>query len=422
MVVCISKKAFLFISAGLETVPAILRARELGLHVVATDADSNAPGFKYTDQKLIADTYDIAQTLKVVSQFHAQLTPINGVLCVAADVPKTVSAVATALGIPGISERSAVLVSDKLAMKQQFTKDKVLIPWFCEIESLHHLTVQFNKKNFPLILKPVDSRGVRGVIRLSKDVDIAWAYQESLSHSPSKRVMVEQYLEGPQVSTESLVIDGLAHTPGFSDRNYEYLQRFRPFVIENGGELPSHLNDKQQVSVKQLIQQAAKSLGIHHGVVKGDVVMHDGQPYMIELAGRLSGGYFCSHEIPLNTGVDFVGCAIRQALGEVISMEELRPKIQKAVVQRYLFPKPGIVSGITGVDEVKNMPGIEMCEIRVKKGDEVFMMHNHPARAGVIIAIADTPTQAKMIAETAIKKISIETTLKSVFIGKDAKK
>lgn len=402
-------KTFLFISAGLEAVPAILRARELGLYVVATDADSNAPGFKYTDQKLIADTYDIAQTLQVVTQFHAQIRPIDGVLCVAADVPKTVSAVAKELGISGISAHSAFLVSDKLAMKQQFAKDQVLIPWFCKIESLHHLKIEFNQKKFPLILKPIDSRGARGVIRLSKDVDLAWAYQESLAYSPSQRVMLEQYLAGSQVSTESIIIDGHAYTPGFSDRNYEYLQRFSPFVIENGGELPSHLHSQQQASVKQLIQQAAQSLGIHNGVVKGDVVMHDDEPYVIELAGRLSGGYFCTHEIPLNTGVDFVGCAIRQALGEKITEQELIAKYQKAVVQRYLFPKPGIVSGIEGVDEVKNMPGIEMCEIRVKKGDEISMMHNHPARAGVIIAIAATPAQARVIAETAVKKINIET-------------
>jgi len=403
-------KTFLFISAGLEAVPAILRAKELGLNVIATDADSNAPGFEYVDQKLIADTYNIEETVRVVKHYHTHICPIDGVLCVAADIPKTVSVVANTLGILGITEHSAFLVSDKLAMKQQFQKDQIPIPWFSEIDSFHSLEHQFQKKKFPLILKPVDSRGARGVLRLSKELDLKWAYEESLSHSPTNRVMLEAYLEGPQVSTESLVVDGQVFTPGFSDRNYEYLQRFSPFVIENGGDLPSYLSENIQTSVKQLIQHAAFSLGITNGVVKGDVVIHNSKPYIIELAGRLSGGYFCTHEIPLNTGVDFVGCAIRHALGEKISPSELTPEYQKPVVQRYLFPKPGKVIRVTGVAEVKAMPGIKMCEIRVAVGDTISKVHSHPARSGVILATAETSAQARLLAASAIDNIRIETT------------
>ena len=62
--------------------------------------------------------------------------------------------------------------------------------------------------------------------------------------------MVEQYLDGPQVSTESIVIDGRCFTPGFSDRNYEYLERYAPFFIENGGDLPSHLPEETQAKVR----------------------------------------------------------------------------------------------------------------------------------------------------------------------------
>ena len=62
--------------------------------------------------------------------------------------------------------------------------------------------------------------------------------------------MVEQYLEGPQVSTESVIIGGQCVTPGFSDRNYEHLERYAPFFIENGGDLPSRLDADIQAKVK----------------------------------------------------------------------------------------------------------------------------------------------------------------------------
>jgi biotin carboxylase len=294
-------------------------------------------------------------------------------------------------------------------MKEKFSADGVPVPWFSPVESADHLRRIVTERGLPLVLKPVDSRGARGVLRLAHDVDLAWAYSLSLSHSPTGRVMVEQFLSGPQVSTESLVIDSIAHTPGFADRNYEYLEKYAPHIIENGGQLPSHLSQETQRAVKELVQKAALSLGIRDGVVKGDIVVFDGRPFVIELAARLSGGYFCTHEIPLNTGVDFVRHAIRMALGEKPSPSDLEPRFNRAVVQRYLFPKPGRVVSISGVDEVSAQPEIALCEIRVAPGDVIGPVDSHPARAGVVIATSDNVESALEKATRAIDTIKIET-------------
>src|SRR6202012_1974752 len=111
-------------------------------------------------------------------------------------------------------------------------------------------------------------------------------------------------------STESVVVNGKCYTPGFSDRSYEYLERYAPFFIENGGDLPSQLPEEIQAKVRDLVGRAASPMGISDGTVKGDIVVHDGDPYVIELAARLSGGFFCTREIPLNTGEVFIGSEI----------------------------------------------------------------------------------------------------------------
>src|SRR6185436_18304318 len=98
------------------------------------------------------------------------------------------------------------------------------------------------------------------------------------------------------------------------------------FFIENGGDLPSQLSPEIQAKVKDVVARAAAALGVVDGTVKGDIVVHNGEPYVIELAARLSGGFFCTREIPLNTGVDFIGAAIKVALGEPVSSEDLQPK------------------------------------------------------------------------------------------------
>ncbi|MHB8066847.1 MAG: ATP-grasp domain-containing protein [Desulfobaccales bacterium] len=403
------KRVLLFISGGLEAVPGIRLAREMGLHVVVSDQNPQAPGFAWADDCLLVSTYDVEGTVAAARRYHQTTRRLNGVMCLASDVPLTVASVAAALGLPGISPAAAHLAGDKLAMKRKFAGDGVPVPWFNKVESLAHLHDLAAEQGFPLVLKPVDSRGARGVLLLTPDVDLAWAYRESHRHSPTGRVMVERFLPGPQVSTESLVMDGVAYTPGFSDRNYEYLERYAPFIIEDGGQLPSFLPPKTQEAVRQVVQQAAASLGITNGVVKGDIVVSDAAVFVIELAARLSGGYFCTHEIPLNTGVNFVKQAILLALGEKPDPADLIPRRQQGVAQRYLFPRPGRVFNISGAEEVARRPEIALCEVRVQKNDLIPETDSHPARAGVVIATGGTRQEALAHAVAAVNDIHIET-------------
>lgn len=400
-------KTLLIVSGGIEAIPGIKLARDMGLFVVVSDGNPNAPGFAFANDRIVASTYDVEGTLYSALQYSKERRPIDGVMCIASDVPLTVATIAEALGLAGISTASARLAMDKLAMKQKFHADRIPVPWFASVNSPEQLKHVIGAQGCPLVIKPVDSRGARGVLRLTREVDADWAFNEAKKHSPTGRVMIEKFLSGPQVSTESLMLDGVAYTPGFSDRNYEYLAKYAPHIIENGGDLPSCLPAEVQRAVRELVGRAAISMGIRNGVVKGDIVVCDGEPYVIELAARLSGGYFCTHEIPLNTGVDLVGNAIRVALGERPNAGDLAPRHQRCVCQRYLFPTPGRVISVRGHDKVTNWPGVELCEIRVKPGDLLRTVDDHPARAGVVIVTGETRAEAITLAEKAIESIEI---------------
>ncbi len=259
-------KTLWIISAGAEAIPGIMRAKEMGLHVVASDGDPDAPGFAIADDRVVASTYDVDATVEAAMKYHRKVRAVDGVICIASDVPFTVASVANALGLPSIPIEVARLSMDKLKMKEHFAGSGVPVPWFSPVESLAHLRDLAGEADYPLVLKPVDSRGARGVLRLAPGIDLDWAYQHSLKHSPTQRLMVEQYLEGPQISTESVLVEGRAYTPGFSDRNYEYLDRFSPFIIENGGEMPTRLKDREKQSITRSAEDAARVLGIETGV------------------------------------------------------------------------------------------------------------------------------------------------------------
>lgn len=402
-------KTLLIVSGGVEAADAALRAKQMGLHVVVSDLNPAAPGFAHADSRLIADVYGPQETAAAAERYSRKIRRIDGVICVAADAPLTTAAVCERLGLPGLSRASAELACDKLAMKRRFAATGVPVPWFCEIETPQALQRVAVERGRELVIKPVDSRGSRGVQRVSRVEDLTKAFLLARSHSPSERVMVEQYLDGPQISTESVVVGGRCHTPGFSDRNYEYLERYAPFFIENGGDLPSHLAPQLQAKVKDVVARAAAALGVTNGTVKGDVVVHKGEAYIIELAARLSGGFFCTREIPLNTGVDFVGAAIKVALGEPVELADLEPQYQKPIIQRYAFPPAGRVVSISGDDEARKIEGVIDVVVTAKPGDAIPPAGDKRPSAAMVLSTGSTRDIALNAANEALACLRIKT-------------
>lgn len=402
-------KTIWMVSGGAEAVPGIKRAREMGLRVVVSDGNPQAPGLALADDRVIASTYDVDATVSEAQKYRQSAGPIDGVISIAADVPLTVATMAAELGLPGIPVQTARLAADKLAMKQRFQAAGIPTSWFSPVGSASDLRRIADERGYPLVVKPVDSRGARGVLRLTADVDLEWAFGHSRSFSPTSRTMVEEYLEGPQVSTESIIVDGQAFTPGFTDRNYEYLDRFAPYIIENGGQQPSALNHEDQASIARLAEEAGRALGVKTGVVKGDMVRTPEGPKVVEIATRLSGGWFCTDQIPLATGVDLVGTAIRLALGEKVEPSEFRVRRHLGVAIRYFFPEPGRVVAIENADHFADAHWVHRLGLFVGPDDLVEAVTNHTKRAGFVITTGDTRDEAVARARHVVDTIQIRT-------------
>jgi len=401
-------KTLWIVSGGLEAVPGIQHAREMGFKIVVSDGNPDAPGFKYSDYQIVASTYDSEATVKAALQFSSQVSPIDGVISVASDVPMTVAKVAEALNLPGISVQTAQLSSDKFLMKKHFVEHGIPIPRFGFVESASHLKKIMSEKDFPLIIKPVDSRGARGVLKLSDSVDLDWAYDYSRSYSPSKKVMVEEFLSGPQISTESVMLNGKGFTSGFSDRNYEYLEKFSPFVVENGGQMPSVLSEIEQKQVSALAEKAAFVMGIVNGTAKGDLVLTSAGPKVIEMAARLSGGWFSTDQIPYATGVDLMGAAFKFALNEPVDEVELSPEFQKALAVRYFFPNPGVLKSVRCQQDYRDCEWLLRSGFFVSPGEKIEPVSDHTKRFGFVIATGEDASQAINRAQKFIDSHEIE--------------
>ena len=404
----LQERRLLVISGGREAVPIIERAVARGLHVIVSDGDEKAPGFDVAHETILASTYDAGATLELARRIHEK-DPIHGVMAAAADVPLTVSTVARGLGLPGPSVETARLASDKFLMKEALREAGVPVPWYARVETPGELLEMVRDRRTTLVVKPVDSRGARGVVRLSEGVDPGWAFEEARKNSPTGRVMAEEWVEGVQVSTESVVAGGEIATPGLSERNYEYLERFAPYVIENGGDLPAPLSDEQKEAVDEVILGAARALGLDDWTIKGDIVMGRDGPVVIEVAPRLSGGFFCTHTIPLSSGVNIVDAALLLALGMEVRASDYAPRSWRFVSQRYWFAEPGRVREVSIPPHIEYVHGLETMSINVREGDVIGPMVAHPARAGMVITTGSTAEEASLRAREVITAVGIYT-------------
>ena len=396
-------------SGGLEAVPGIRRAKEMGLHVVVSDGKPDAPGLQLADDRIIASTYNVEETVRAAADYHRSIHPLDGVICMAADVPVTVASVAENLGLPGISLETARLAADKLLMKQRFRSLGIPTPWFASVSSANEFREIARERRGPLVVKPVDSRGARGVVLVTETVDLDWAYEQAREQSGTSRVMVEDYLPGPQVSTESVLCDDFSATPGFIDRNYEFLDRFAPYMIENGGQQPSVLSDQSRQAVEDMAVEAGRALGITRGIVKGDMVLTADGPKVIEVAARLSGGWMSSDQVPMATGVDLVAAAISLAVGDPVAQSDLFPTRSCGVAIRYFFPEKGRVTAIGNMKRLEEMEWVRQLTLSVGPGDIIEPVTNHTKRAGSVITIGSTCDEAVMRARQVVDEIKIET-------------
>jgi biotin carboxylase len=402
------KKTLLVLGASCDQIFMVKTAQKMGLRVLTVDINPASEGFQLADDYAAISTRDLPSLYRFLDDYQRNGRKIAGVTTMGSEIPHIVAALARYLNTPGISPQSARLATNKYDMKIRLRENGIPIPWFKEITSIDDLKDTISKRGYPLVIKPIDRSGSRGVFLLDKKCDVEDLFNKAKSFSYSGRVMAEEFIPGPQVSTETIMYHGKGITPGFADRNYSSKQ-FLPQIIENGGWMPSALSQAQRKQVEDLVVSASLALGITDGVTKGDIVMTGEGPKIIEIAARLSGGDFCESLVPLSIGVNYVEAAIKIAIGETPDIDALEPKFQRFVVNRYFFPRPGRLVRIEGVENVLKQNWVKKLEFAYKVGDMVPLVKSHADRVGVFVAVGDSRQQVESRADWVYRTINIVT-------------
>ncbi len=323
----------LILGAGLEQKLAIAEAQSLGLRAIACDQDPSAPGLAIADVAIVADITDPAAMAKVGVDHR-----VAGVFSHGVEIPEVVASVAHELGLPGLPPEVAMRATNKVTRATHLRNHGICGARFSVASSRAMLAKAAAEVGFPLVMKPVDSAGAKGVKIVASPDELPSAYEEALSYSREPEVILEEAMEGPQVSTESVVHDGVIHTFALADRNYEDSATFHPYFVENGINFPSVLPDAILASVNDLVDRTIQCLGIGFGAAKGDIVIHNGEPKIIEMAARTSGGWFGAGSIPLATGANMLKPLIQMAVGMEPDLAALTHTRNLGCAQRYVIP------------------------------------------------------------------------------------
>ena len=385
-----NRKTIIIIGGGMLQVPIIETAKSMGLIVVVADMNLEAPGMKLADFTMVMSTKDIEGMVRESKHFADQHT-VHGVVTAGTDASMTVAAVANALELPGIRYKDAEAATNKVKMRQRLEQFGVPIPKFVPVWSIQDARDALSFLSFPLVMKPADNMGARGVIKVSNREELHAAFKHSKQFCPSGEMILEEYMEGPELSVDAISWNGNIRITGIADRIIER----EPYFIEIGHNMPSSMPESVLLEVETIMKMGMKALGLTIGAGKGDIKVTPTGVKVGEIAARLSGGFMSAYTYPLSTGVNLNKAVIKIALGE--EPDSLEPKIQRVSIERSLLAQEGKLLSISGENDARKITGVNALFIQNKPGDVIKPPTSNIEKSGHVIITADTLRDAEQI-------------------------
>lgn len=201
-------KRLMVMGAAIEQVPGIKKAKEMGYEVAVIDYNPKAVGIGLADKFYNVSTIDPEGVFRAAQNFKA-----DGFLTLATDLPmRAVAYASEKLGILGVSQHTALLATDKGEMIKALKEHAVESPWYYIIDTLDDLRETGKQLTYPCIMKPADNAASRGVALIHDYEGLIESYGYSKDESHSGQVIIEEYMEGPEVSVEVFLVCPVGHT------------------------------------------------------------------------------------------------------------------------------------------------------------------------------------------------------------------
>lgn len=391
-------KKVLFFGAPVFQIPVIEKAKQMGLHVGVIDIDPMARAIPYADEYFSGSLKDNEEMLRIARQFQP-----DGIVIGACDTSVvSASYVCEKLDLPGHSVKTAVTSTDKLQMLLAFEKYGVSHPAFQFIPKESVGCTGWDHP-YPAISKPVDSSGSRGICYIADAGFLADAMRYSSNAGRSGDILVEEYMCGPEVSVEVLVVDSKPYILQITDK----ITSGPPYFFEVGHSQPSVLPENVQQQIRELAKRAAIAVGIVNGPAHVEIKVTEDGPKIVELGARLGGGCISTYLLDTSVaGICLSEATIRLALGEKPDVSHYHNS-GNAVAVRFILAEEGTIRSISGLEDASAMSGVITLQFFGSVGQTHTNTADNASRLGFVVAKGKTTAEALTICENAINRISV---------------
>ena len=373
-------KKLLILGAMEMHVPLIKRAKEMGNYVITVDYIPENPGHKLADEAYFDSTTDLDAVLKLSKKLN-----IDGIMTYNSDpAAPTAAYVAEKLGLPGNPYQSVKIMSEKNLFRDFLISNGLNAPKFGNNLNIEDALCHINDFSFPIIIKPVDSSGSKGVTVVNNVNDVQNAIECALEKSRSKKFIIEEYIEpvGKQLHGDGFVQNGKVVFLHLGDHHFDStINNLVPYSTTYPTEHPVEIVN----ACKNQIQDFMSKVGFKNGGfnVELRISNKDNKPYIIDIGAR-NGGNFTPKVIEYGSGFNFLDRAIKIALGENIDDIKMTDKIYNFVSYLILHSnKNGVLNNIV-LDKMIEDRIIEK-HIYLKSGDKVETFLGANAALGVLI-------------------------------------
>lgn len=390
----------MILGAGIYQVPAILKAKEMGLNTIVCSNNTDDPGMSIADTSYNISTIENEEILNV-----AKKEKINGIITIASEASApTVSYVANKLHLSGYDYAITKTIFNKYLLRQYLKENGFKVPKYGKAKTISEALSIFSKISHKAIMKPLESSGSRGVHLIVREEDIIKHFDESSKYSfGEKGVIIEEFIEGVDVGAECLIYE----------RNLIFFNIYNRYLNEYfvpiSKSLPDKLNEKKKAEVRELITECIRILKLDSGALNLQLVITDNNSIIIEMGARL-GGCCLTELMKYSTGADTIKSTISMALGQ---KPDVRVTKNDCYGVRIIGSnKDGILTYISPEDVVKEKLCGSIIDLKYdyNSGDIIHKFNQGSHRIGHIIfkgsSTEDIENKYKVIDEILTIKVS----------------
>lgn len=401
-------KKLLMLGGSLYQTYAIKEAKRLGYYVITCDYLPENPGHKYADEYHNVSTTDKDAVLKLAKELD-----VDGIVAYASDpAAPTAAYVCEELGLPTSPYKSVEILSNKDLFRDFLQQHGFICPKAMGFTTYEDALAHIDKFHFPVMVKPVDSSGSKGINKMTDKSQLKSFVEDALSYSRSKRFLIEEFIvkKGHQISGDAFSVDGklVFHCLGNEfydpncDKDFAPLGECWPFQMEH--KYIEDLEDQLQ-RIMGLLNMKSNAYNVEA------IVGEDDKVYLLELGAR-SGGSLIPQVTEYATGINMVTWVIQAAAGDPIDLSVLNGKREMPI--RGYWSNYMVHSDKTGkYQSISFDPDFEKNHLvdfvnDLKVGDEVHRFRDAQDCIGEFILRYDSMEQMFEVIKNIESKINIE--------------